>query len=121
MPPAGTVADPVELNLYPAWREPVSAARVSRALGGSIAVHVIFAVAFFSLPDVDPSRAPQRVTPDLHKVVHLVTPKFFEPTQKAPNQGKVTHELDVRSQVQAPHPVAPKFRPPAPRPGPAAP
>jgi len=42
----------VDLNLYPEWREPLSATRVSRALGGSIAVHILFFVAFFSLPRV---------------------------------------------------------------------
>jgi TonB family protein len=121
MPPAGIAADPVELNLYPEWREPVSPRRILRDFGGSIAVHAIFAAIFFSIPDVDRTPVPHVVTPELHKAVHLVAPKFFEPTQRAPNQGKVTRELDVRSSVHAPRPMAPKFRPPSPQPGRAAP
>src|SRR6266404_3179116 len=118
MPLAGTVADPVELNLYPEWREPATAGRIVRAVLGSLAVHVLFGVVFLSLPDVSRAPVTHVVTPDIRKSVHLVAPKMFEPTQKAPNQGKVTHELDVRSSVQTPHPQAPKFHPPAPAPGP---
>jgi TonB family protein len=50
-----------------------------------------------------------------------VLPRDLQVTQKAPNQGKVTRELDVRSAVQTPQPQAPRFRPPAPTPGPVAP
>lgn len=121
MSPAGIVAEPVELNLLRPWREPATPGRILRAGAGSIAVHVAIIFVLISLPDVSNTPDSRVITPDLHKSVHLVAPKIFEPTQKAPNQGKVTRELDVSSSVQAPRPRAPRFRPPAPPPGPVSP
>src|SRR5580700_9344042 len=120
MPPAGTTAAPVELDLMPSWRDPLSSRRLLRDGVGSILVHIAAAVIFFSLPDVAPRTAAPVVTPDLHRAIHIVAPRMFEPTQKAPNQGKISRELDVRSSVQTPQPQAPKFRPPSPPPGPVA-
>lgn len=87
---------------------------------GSILIHLLVVVIFFSLPDVSKPAAAPVVTPVLHRAVHIVAPRFFELTQTAPNQGKVSRELDVRSSVQTPHPQAPRFRPPSPPPGPVA-
>src|SRR5205085_12515338 len=44
-------------------------------------------------------------------------PKEYEPTQTAPNKGKVTRELDVRSSLEIPPTAAPRVRPSAPSPG----
>ncbi len=77
-------------------------------------VHVAVVIVLLALPASAP--VTPRVTPGLRKAVHLVAPRFFEPTQKAPNQGKVTRELDVRSAVTASRTRPPRFRPPAPTP-----
>src|SRR5262249_39583209 len=75
-----------------------------------------------SLPDVKTSRTAPVVVADIRKSVKLVAPRFFDLTQKDPNKGKVTRQLDVRSALPAsPVPVPPApLRPPALIPGPPA-
>jgi TonB family protein len=109
-------SDSAELNLLRDWREPASSGRIVRAGIGSILVHIAIIVLLVSLPDIAPPPAPEAPV-DVRKAVHLVAPKFFEPTQTAPNKGKVTRELDVRSSLPAPRPQEPRARPPAPAPG----
>ncbi|MGH9558992.1 MAG: energy transducer TonB family protein [Bryobacteraceae bacterium] len=115
--------DPADLKLLPE-REPVTARRFLRAGAGSAVVHGAILVVMLSLPAIEPTNSGPMITPDFHQAVHLVAPpkliapKFFEPTQKDPNKGKISRELDVRSARSAPRPQAPKFRPPAPVPGP---
>ena len=117
MRPADTDAVPAELNLLREWREPAWPGPILRAGIGSIFAHLLLVTVLLSLPAVTvPPPAPPQ--PDLKKAVHLIAPKFYEPTQKAPNVGKVTRELDVRSTLPAPKIRAPKFRPPAPPPQP---
>ncbi len=105
------------LELYAEWREPVTTGRIARATIGSLVAHAAAIAIFLSLPDVEPARRATIIEPDIRKAVHLTMPRFFEPTQTAPNQGKVTRELDVRSIEPAPHPQAPRFRAPQPLPG----
>src|SRR5271165_3634480 len=110
-----------ELELLPA-RKPLSARHFVAMALGSIAVHIVVAAFFFSLPEVVPQPRTIIVRADLHKAVHIYAPKLFEPTQKTPNLSKVVRpELDVRSEVEAPQSQAPKYRPPQPAPGPVAP
>src|SRR5712691_7643739 len=93
--------------------------RIVRAAAGSILVHLAIAVIVGSLPDVGPSRVAPVIVPDLRKSVKLVAPKYFDLTQRDPNKGKVTRQLDVRSALpvpQVPAPAAP-VRPPALIPG----
>ncbi|MGA3186178.1 MAG: TonB family protein [Bryobacteraceae bacterium] len=112
---------PPELDLLPQQERLTSRHFVAMALA-SIAIHIVGGVFFFSLPEVIPAPRAPIVTSDLHKAVHLYAPKLFEPTQKAPNLSKIVHpELDVRSEVDAPQPQAPKMRRPQPAPGPVAP
>jgi TonB family protein len=121
IPSNSRVSEPVPvLDLYAEWREPVTTGRVARAAIGSIAAHVILITFFWSLPEVIPDRRATVIEPDLRNAVHLEAPRFFEPTQKAPNKGKVSRELDVRSVEPAPRPQAPRFRAPQPAPGPVA-
>jgi TonB family protein len=112
-----SISEDIELDLLREWREPLSPSRILRAGLGSIGVHIAIGVLVMVLPWGAPMPDARETTPDLRKSVHLVAPKFLEPTQKAPNQGKVTRELDVRSLQRAPIPQAPRFRPPAPAPG----
>ncbi len=111
--------EPLELNLLPLEREPLSPQRIAALAAGSLAVHAMIGMVLAALPSVDVVRrdAPQIVV-DLKKAVPLVAPNLKELTQKAPNVGKVSHELDVRSAVQASVPQAPRFRPPSPTPAP---
>ncbi len=109
--------DTEDLNLLRPWREPVPPSRLLTAILGSIGVHAAMVALLFALPGGSNAReAPART--DLSKSVRLFLPKDLELTQREPNRGKVTRELDVRSMVQALRPQAPRFRPPAPRPGP---
>lgn len=120
MPSPVTAADPPELNFLLQWREPVTSRRILRDGIGSVLVHVAVILFIVSLPEVIPPPPPQMVSVEIHQAVRLTMPKFFEPTQKDPNKGKVTRELDVRSAQSAPQPQAPRFRPPQPAPGPVA-
>jgi TonB family protein len=110
-----------ELELLPA-RKPLSTRHFVAMALGSIAVHILAAAFFFSLPEVIPPPRTIIIRSDLHKAVRIYAPKLFEPTQKAPNLSKVVRpELDVRSEVETPQTQAPKYRPPQPAPGPVAP
>lgn len=112
--------DRLELNLLPLEDEPFSPARLAALALGSIAVHFLFAAILFSIPEVEHTRVPPLPIVDLRKATPLVAPRFQEPTQKAPNIGKISRELDVRSAVQSSVSQAPRFKPPAAVPGPPA-
>jgi TonB family protein len=118
MLPEGT-SDSLELNLLREWREPAYTGRILRAGIGSVLIHVAIIVVLIALPPITKT-VPPPASVDVRKAVHLIAPKFYEPTQTAPNKGKVTRELDVRSSVPAPQRQAPRFRPPSPAPGPVA-
>src|SRR5262245_37779007 len=76
--------------------------RILRNVSGSLAVHALVVFVMLHLPDVSPpSRAPLIVA-DVRKSVKLVAPRYFDLTQKDPNQGKVSRSLDVRSVTTAP-------------------
>jgi len=61
-----------------------------------------------------PTRVPEFVV-DLRKAVPLYVPRDL--TQRDPNRGKITRDLDVRSSAPpAPVPQAPRFRAPIPAP-----
>lgn len=112
--------DRLELNLLPLQETRISPARLA-ALGlGSLAVHLFFGAALWSIPAVEYRRLQPLPIVDLRKSIPLVAPRFQEPTQKAPNVGKISRELDVRSAVQSNKSQAPRFKPPAARPGPTA-
>lgn len=106
------------------WREPVTPARLSRAAVVSIAIHIVLFAVFWSLPHVEYEyRRPIRI--ETRTVTKLYAPRIEQLTQKAPNTGKVTNELDIRSASQAkraprsfqpPAPVGPANRPPSPTP-----
>ncbi len=110
-----------ELHLL-TGQKPVSSRHIAAMAVASIIVHILAITFFFSLPEVIPPKRNSIITSDFHRAVHLVLPRSFEPTQKAPNLTKVVHsELDVRSEVEAPQSQAPKFRPRQPIPGPVVP
>jgi len=109
-----------ELVLLPG-RTPVSSRHLAAMALASIVVHIVIIGFFLSLPEVVPPPRSPIVTSELHRAVHIVLPRVFEPTQKAPNISKVVRpELDVRSEVEAPKSQAPRRLPPKPVPGPKA-
>ena len=111
--------DSVPLDLFPEWREPVTSRRVFRAVAGSLLLHALFLALLLVLPESAP-RSTIPLTADFRKTaIPLIAPKILEVTQKDPNQGKITPQLDVRSALRAP-PKARAFVPPAPA-GPIAP
>src|SRR6185312_2025006 len=81
------------------WREPVTATRLSRAAIGSIAVHVLVALIIWFAPVEDIRNLKMgRVRLDTKDAVKLVAPRIVkELTQKAPNKGKISHELDIHA------------------------
>jgi TonB family protein len=123
MPPETSTSAPVsapELDLYRQWREPFTPIHWLFIAVGSVAFHILAISLFLALPDYEPNHNSPVITPNLTKAVHLYAPRFYEPTQTAPNDGKVSRELDVRSTDPAPRPQAPHFRAPQPAPGPMA-
>lgn len=110
-----------DLNLLKAWREPLTPRRLMPAAVGSILFHVVVLIAVIVLPEQAFSPRPATtIHADAGKSIKLYLPKDFEPTQKDPNQGKVSHQLDVRSMQSAPQATAPRLLRPSPPPGPVA-
>jgi periplasmic protein TonB len=126
-----STANSDDLNLLREWREPVTADRIVRAGIGALVYH-IFAIAFLVLtPGAGPLQNAPRIQADLKKAIPLYLPK--ELTQRDPNRGKISHDLDVRSAAPAgliatripsppplPAPIVP-VQVPAPKPIPPAP
>lgn len=96
------------------WREPLTSSRLSKAAAFSIAAHLLLFALFWLLPQTEfKYRRQVNVTVKTRKVTKLYAPNIRELTQKAPNVGKVTNELDVRSSRNV-KPAPRSFRPPAP-------
>ena len=116
---AGSQQDALEL--FPEWREPVTSRRLLRAGIGSLIVHAIVIAVLLTLPETTGRFNGPPITVDFRKnAVPLYAPKIFEVTQKEPNKGKVTPQLDVRSSLREAPPKAKTFAPPAPA-GPVVP
>ncbi|HTD45421.1 MAG TPA: TonB family protein [Bryobacteraceae bacterium] len=120
MAQAITVSEPGELNLLREWREPLTTRRILRDGLGSMCVHAAALTILIVLGGGPPPvRNAPGLTVDFRKSIPLYLPR--ELTQKDPNRGKITKQLDVRSaRPPAPVPQAPRFRPPPPAPGPVA-
>jgi TonB family protein len=113
------VSDP-ELDLYRQSREEFTPLHWLYITAGSVVIHILAVAGFLALPEVERNTVAPLITPDLSKATRIYAPRFFEPTQTAPNTGKVSRDLDVRSAEPAPRPQAPHFRAPQPVPGPIA-
>ncbi|HUA86553.1 MAG TPA: TonB family protein [Bryobacteraceae bacterium] len=112
--------DTAELNLLLPWREPITPQRLLRDGIGSVLINGAIFAFFVFAPAGDRFKEHRVISDDLHKAVHLYLPRVFEPTQTAPNHGKVSRELDVNSMNETRQRQAPRFRAPAPAPGPLA-
>ena len=103
------------LELFPEWSEPVTSRRLLRAGIGSLLVHLIVGTVLFTLPEPSGRFNGPPVTADFRKrAVPLVAPRISEVTQKEPNKGKITPQLDIRSSLREAPPKAKTFVPPAP-------
>jgi TonB family protein len=121
--------EPVQINeiTLPAhWGKPLDepnlGRRMVRAGVGSVAFHLLIGLLWTVLPASRPRSFIALNAIDFRKSIPLVAPhkKEYEPTQTAPNKGKVSRELDIRSAVPAPQPQAPRVQAPAASPGPVA-
>ena len=89
-----------ELNLLREWREPLTARRILRDGVGSMAVHAAALAILIALAGGPPVvRNAPGLTVDFRKSIPLYLPR--ELTQKDPNRGKITKQLDVRSASSA--------------------
>ena len=104
-----------DLNLLREWREPIPPSRIALAVAGAVLYHLVaLSVVITAINAPLPTRVPEFVV-DLRKAVPLYIPQDL--TQRDPNRGKITHDLDVRSAAPpAPVPQAPRFRAPIPAP-----
>ena len=108
-------SDPATLELFPEWSEPVTSRRLLRAGIGSLVVHVVVIAVLLALPETTGRFNGPAITADFRKTaVPLVAPKILEVTQKEPNKGKITPQLDIRSALREAPPKAKTFVPPAP-------
>src|SRR5215471_12187043 len=121
-----------ELHLLYEWRDPFAPLRQRTAGVASVLVHIAVILTLGFLPSdfltstSEPPPAPvKKVT-----VTPLIAPPMTELTQKEPNRGKISHEIDLAS-LQPRERIAPPKRPaparpaqmgsaPAPPPKPAA-
>jgi len=104
-----------DLNLLREWREPIPPSRIAFAIAGAIIYHLVaLSIVITAINAPLPERVPDFIV-DLRKAVPLYVPQDL--TQRDPNRGKITHDLDVRSSAPpAPVPQAPRFRAPIPAP-----
>ena len=110
-------ADPVDLNLLRAWREPLTAPRIARDVVGSLFVHALVLAFLIFAPDAQFYSSYPRILTEFRKPTILYAPPSTELTQRAPNKGKVLKELDERSAVQEQPAQAPHVRRFTPPPG----
>ena len=108
-------AEAVELDLLRTWREPLTPRRLLRDGAGSLLIHVLIVCLFLFIPDAVIYKESPSVVANFKNPTQIYLPP--ELTQKAPNQGKVLKELDVRSAVQAQPAQAPHVRQFNPPPG----
>ena len=106
---------PDDLNFLREWREPISRTRIIVAAAGALLYHLAaFAVVVAAL-NAPAMRTLPDFTVDLRKSMPLYVPQDL--TQRDPNRGKITRDLDVRSAAPpSPVPQAPRFRAPVPVP-----
>ncbi|HJZ97586.1 MAG TPA: TonB family protein [Candidatus Solibacter sp.] len=121
-----------QLQLLTEWNDAFTRPRQKRAAVASAMVHLAVVALLLLMPGEVLVRPPEPPPPEPKKLIFtpLVEPPT-EFTQKAPNKGKVSHEIDIaslqpRAKVQAPQgpPPAPRGntpRPPAPLPPAPAP
>jgi len=118
-------SSPDDLELFPEWQEPFTSrrglSRVFRAGIGSLVVHALVIAVLLTLPETTGRFKGPPLTADFRKTaVPLFAPKIADVTQKEPNKGKVTPQLDIRSSLREAPPKAKAFVPPAPM-GPVVP
>jgi len=124
------VSDPNDLddlNFLREWREPIPRVRIAAAAVGAILYHLAAIAVVVAALNAPPPNYSGDFRLDLRRAVVLYTPPDViqkppvpkELTQRDPNRGKITNDLDVRSAAPpAPVPQAPRFRAPLPAPVP---
>ena len=111
---------PDDLNLWRGLdqREPVTGRRMIAAGAGIVLYHLLAYAVFVTAINAPGGQMVTNFEPDLRRAVRLYTPRDL--TQRDPNRGKITRDLDVRSAAPpAPVPQAPRFQAPITAPVPA--
>src|SRR5262245_16777136 len=112
-----------ELNLLTQWGDPASGTRTRKAAVLSVAFHAMVLIALTLVPPDYWYTPPRREEPVIvRRVTPLVEP-LTEFTQKRPNEGKLTKQIDVaslqpRERIQTPKSTPSTTRPAATRPAP---
>ncbi|HEY6391130.1 MAG TPA: energy transducer TonB [Bryobacteraceae bacterium] len=110
-------------NLLLDWNETPDRPRWFRAGIGSVAVHLVLFALGFAIGSLETPRPRDltQIASNLHKVTPLYAPPPKELTQKDPNRGKVSQEVNVEGLLEhKPAPTAPpqpplrSFKPPVP-------
>jgi TonB family protein len=123
--PPADLNDLDDLNFLREWREPIPRARIVAAAVGAVLYHLGAIAVVVAALNAPPPNFTGDFRVDLNRAVVLYTPPDLiqkppiqkELTQRDPNKGKITHDLDVRSAAPpAPVPQAPRFRAPLPAP-----
>jgi TonB family protein len=115
LPAANSIALPpseTELNLLLEWPQERTGRQWITVIGGSLAVHLVFFFIAIQLPSVIGSREPERTV--IIKRTRLYMPPDLL-TQRAPNRGKVTENIDLASLLASQEAQARKAAPEASR------
>lgn len=127
LPESGTQAPPgPELQLLLEWETAEDRSRWHEAGGLSVVAHAVAVIVLLMLPKSAPPPSPEA---QVRRVTPLVAPPAL--TQKAPNRGKVSNELNVQALAPRPAiriprsrrmlPIRPAPQPPGSRPLPEPP
>src|SRR5262245_57843450 len=121
METVGPPAADAELNLLTQWGDPASGTRTRRAAVTSVAIHLAIILLIALLPPELIAPAPAQTNHQFTRRVTPLTDPSTESTQKRPNAGELTKELDVatlqpRVRVVTPQAAPSTTRPAGPRP-----
>jgi len=96
-------------NLLLDWNETLDRPRWFRAGVSSVAVHLVLFVLAFAIGRLETPKPPDlQIASNIRKVTPLYAPPPKELTQKDPNRGKVSQEVNVEGLLEhTPKPAAP--------------
>src|SRR5690242_15350213 len=114
MATVGPRPDDDQLQLLTEWGDSFTRPRQKRAGVLSVVVHGGIIALLLLLPADLLVPPPEPEAPRKHEIITPLVEPITEFTQKDPNKGKVSHEIDVASLTPRPRIQAPQGPPPAP-------
>ena len=115
MATVGPRPDDDQLQLLTEWGDSFTRPRQKRAGVLSVVVHGGIIALLLLLPADLLVPPPEPEAPRKHEIITPLVEPITEFTQKDPNKGKVSHEIDVASLTPRPRIQAPQGPPPAPK------